>query len=223
MTLFISGPGGKTDIASGCTVEVEDSNGGVFKIVNPPGKMPAGISSADVIFVCVDSPGSKLVTMSSSSVAAVKLPDGGSEPTQIKEPRDIAFCYEQGSIYLSLSNALHYYIVSTSGVVRKYKFNEDNIVSSETCNAEGGQSKLCISDKKITIKKDCAGSSISGLVSGYVSASIAYLFDTENAVYVFDASAFTSGQATDMKKVNATDAWKGHTPPPFHPKPHKGK
>ncbi|KAH9391214.1 hypothetical protein TYRP_006812 [Tyrophagus putrescentiae] len=68
MTLFISGPGGKSDLSSGCTVEVDENKEGIFKITNPPGKLPSGLSSADVIFVCGDSSGSKLVTMSSSSV-----------------------------------------------------------------------------------------------------------------------------------------------------------
>ncbi len=208
MTLFISGPGGKSDTASGCTVQVKESSDGVFRITNPPEKMPAGVASADVIFVCIDSPGSRLVTMSSSSVDTVKLPGGGSEPTQITSPRNIAFCHEQGGIYLSTSNALHYYIVESGGAVEKYTFNSDNIASSTSCNDEGFSSKLCVSDDKVTIKKDCSGSSIPGLISGYVTASIAYLFASDNTVYVFGASAFSSGQPTDLKKVTSKDAWK---------------
>ncbi len=222
MTLFISGPGGKSDTASGCTVQVKESSEGVFRITNPPEKMPAGVASADVIFVCIDSPGSRLVRMSSSSVDTVKLPDGGSEPTKITKPNDINYCFDSGSIHLSSSNALHYYVVGSDGAVEKFHFGAESIASSSYCNREGNPSKLCINDDKVTIKEGCSGASIPGLVSGYVSASIAYLFASDNTVYVFGASAFSSGQPTDLKKVDAADAWAGNTPAPVQPHPSNG-
>ncbi len=61
------------------------------------------------------------------------------------------------------------------------------------------------------IKKYCQGSTIPNLSSGYVSDTTAYLFDTANTVYVFDASTFTSGQLVDLKKVSSKEAWKGST------------
>ncbi|KAH9392528.1 hypothetical protein TYRP_005607 [Tyrophagus putrescentiae] len=192
MTLFISGPGGKSDVAAGCTVQMDENKDGVFKITDPPAKMPNGVSNADVIFVCVDKSGSLLMTMSSGSVGAVKLPDGGSSA-------------RLGNIHLSSSESLYYYTVSSSGEICNKIFSSKNsITSSEKCYDQGHTSKLCVNGDKITVKKDCQGSSISNLVSGYVGGSTAYLFGSDNTVYVFDASAFTSGQ-----KVASKDAWKG--------------
>ena len=209
MTFFISGPGGKTDVANGCTVQVEENNNGIFKITNPPSKMPNGVSSAEVIFVCLDLSDSKLVTMSKSSVAAVSLPDGGPlVPVPIIHAALLS-CFDDGSIHLSSSKSPHYWTVSSSGEVDRYHFNQKNITSSEACNLETIPNKLCIDGNKITIKKDCQGSSILSLVSGYVSDTTAYLFDTANTVYLFDASVFTSKESVDLKKVSSKEAWKG--------------
>ncbi len=209
MTLFISGPGGKSDVVAGCTVQVDENTSGVFKITDPPAKMPNGVSNADVIFVCVDSSGSKLVTMSSSSVGAVKLPDGGAVTTKITKPRYISDCYDSGNVHLSTSKSLHYYTLSSSGDVTYQNFNKKTIESSITCNTGEVSSKLCINGDKITVKEGCQGSSISNLVSGYVGGSSVYLFGSDNTVYVFDASAFTSEQSVALKKVASKDAWKG--------------
>ncbi len=209
MTLFISGPGGKSDVAAGCTVQMDENKDGVFKITDPPAKMPNGVSNADVIFVCVDKSGSLLMTMSSSSVGAVKLPDGGTVKTAITDSGYITDCYRTGSIHLSSSKSLHYYTISSSGEVVYTYFNGKTIESSFTCIPVEVSSKLCVNGDKITVKKDCQGSSISNLVSGYVGGSSAYLFGSDNTVYVFDASAFTSGQSVALKKVASKDAWKG--------------
>ena len=208
MTLFISGPGGKSDVAAGCTVQMDENKDGVFKITDPPAKMPNGVSNADVIFVCVDKSGSLLMTMSSGSVGAVKLPDGGTVQTAIKDNDKITDCFDKGNIHLSSSKSLYYYTVSSSGEVHKFSF-ENSITTSERCFAEKHKSKLCVNGDKIIVKKDCQGSSISNLVSGYVGGSFAYLFGSDNTVYVFDASAFTSGQSVALKKVASKDAWKG--------------
>ncbi len=206
MTLFISGPGGKTDVASGCTVQMDENKDGVFKITDPPAKMPNGVSSADVIFVCVDKSGSLLMTMSSGSVGAVKMPDGGSASISIKGKLNTEICFDSGSIHLSSSKSLNYYTLSTAGEVNMFFF-KDSITDSEKCYDKAQPSKLCVNGDKITVKKDCQGSSISNLVSGYVGGSTAYLFGSDNTVYVFDASAF-KGQSVDLKRVSSKDAWK---------------
>ena len=206
MTLFISGPGGKSDLSSGCTVEVDENKEGIFKITNPPGKLPSGLSSADVIFVCGDSSGSKLVTMSSSSVGAVNLPDGGSVQTKITKQLKIAVCYDGGSLHLPASNSLHYWTVSSSGDVTKFHFNAKDIASSQTCQSEGMINKLCINDAKIAVKDDCSGSSIPSFSAGYLG-SAGFLFGTDNSVYIFDAGVF-SGMSSSLKKVSSKDAWK---------------
>ena len=209
MTLFISGPGGKTDVASGCTVQVEENNNGIFKITNPPSKMPNGVSSADAIFVCLDSPsGSKLVKMSSSKVEAVNLPDGGAVTLNIFH---IPACFYSEYIYLPSNTPLYYYPVGPNGKVRYANFLGDNITSSEICDPGKPAKKVCTNGNKIKVKKGCQGSTIPNLVSGYVSGSTAYLFDTANTVYVFDASAFTSEESVDLKKVSSKEAWKGST------------
>ncbi|KAH9392527.1 hypothetical protein TYRP_005606 [Tyrophagus putrescentiae] len=208
MTLFISGPGGKSDVAAGCTVQMDENKDGVFKITNPPSKMPNGVSNADVIFVCVESSTSKLVTMSSSSIGAVNLPDGGVVQTKIKQENDIKTCFYDGGTHISSSKSLHYYAISSSGEVRNYHFDKNDIKSSDSCNSEGILGNLCTNENKIIVKEDCKGSSISNLVSGYVGGSTAYLFGSDNTVYVFDASAF-KGQSVALKKVASKDAWKG--------------
>ena len=210
MTLFISGPGGKTDVASGCTVQVEENNNGIFKITNAPSKMPNGVSSAEIFFICVDSSGSKLMKLSSSSVVGVNLPDGGITPTNIKEKLQVTHCLRSDSSYISLNTPLHYYMFSTNGVVRPTSFGGKNISSAFACNTKTS-SNLCVSENKIMIKKYCQGSTIPNLSSGYVSDTTAYLFDTANTVYVFDASVFTSEQSVDLKKVSSKEAWKGST------------
>ena len=211
MTLFISGPGGKSDLSSGCTVEVDENKEGIFKITNPPGKLPSGLSSADVIFVCGDSSGSKLVTMSSSSVGAVNLPDGGSVQTQITGQTDILYCYDGGSIHLPSSKSLHYWTVSSSGKVDEFHFDTDSITTSDRCIPKGSPSKLCINDATITVKKDCSGSSIPSFSAGYLG-SAGFLFGTDNSVYIFDAGVF-SGMSSSLKKVSSKNAWKGATTP----------
>ncbi len=207
MTLFISGPGGKSDVAAGCTVQMDENKDGVFKITDPPAKMPNGVSNADVIFVCVDKSGSLLMTMSSGSIGAVKLPDGGTVKTEITKPGKISDCYDSGSTHLPTSKALYYYTISSNGELVTYFFNGKDISSSSMCNGSPS-SKLCVNGDKVTVKEGCQGSSISNLVSGYVGGSSAYLFDTANTVYVFDASAF-KGQSVALKKVASKDAWKG--------------
>ncbi|KAH9391215.1 hypothetical protein TYRP_006813 [Tyrophagus putrescentiae] len=206
MTLFISGPGGKSDLSSGCTVEVDENKEGIFKITNPPGKLPSGLSSADVIFVCGDSSGSKLVTMSSSSVGAFNLPDGGSVKTEITRPDKITDCYDSGSLHLPASNSLHYWTVRSNGDVTEFHFNEKDIASSQMCQAEGSLDKLCINDATITVKKDCSGSSIPSFSAGYLG-SAGFLFGTDNSVYIFDAGIF-SGMSSSLKKVSSKNAWK---------------
>ena len=206
MTLFISGPNGKSDVASGCTVQVDESKDGIFKITNPLAKMPNGVSSADVIFVCADSSGSKLVTMSSSSVDAIDLPDGESVPVKMK-PSDLSLCFEDGSIHLSSNKSLYYWTFGSSGKMKHFHFNQESIMSSSSCNLESVPSKLCVNDEKIVIKDGCKGSVIPNLVSGYVSNTTAYLFDTTSSVYVFNASAFTDGQSVDLAKVGSKEAW----------------
>ena len=188
---------------------MDENKDGVFKITDPPAKMPNGVSNADVIFVCLDKSGSLLMTMSSGSVGAVKLPDGGTVQTEVKTPKFLSDCYDSGNVHISSSKSLYYWTLSSSGEVTKYKFVGNNIASSDKCSAEGVSSKLCVNGDKITVKKDCQGSSISNLVSGYVGGSSAYLFGSDNTVYVFDASAFTSGQSVALKKVASKDAWKG--------------
>ncbi|KAH9402711.1 hypothetical protein TYRP_015462 [Tyrophagus putrescentiae] len=86
-------------------------------------------------------------------------------------------------------------------------FNGKDIASSDSCSFEKNSSKLCINDKKIVIKDGCKGSVIPNLVSGYVSNTTAYLFDTASSVYVFNASAFTDGQSVDLAKVGSKEAW----------------
>ncbi len=211
MTLFISGPGGKTDVAGGCTVQVEENNNGIFKITNPPSKMPNGVSSADAIFVCLDSPsGSKLVKMSSSKVETVNLPDGGTVPLKLD---NVGTCFYREYIYVSSNTPLYYYPIGPepNAKVRYSHFYGKNITSSDRCYPGEPAKKLCISGNKLIVKKGCQGSSIPNLVSGYVSDTTAYLFDTANTVYVFDASAFTSEESVDLKKVSSKEAWKGAT------------
>ena len=207
MTLFISDLNGKTDVASGCTVQVEETKDGIFKITNPPAKIPNGVNSADVIFVCADSSGSKLVTMSKSSVAAVNLPDGGTLPTKITDKAEIFNCFDDGSIHVSSSAPLHYYTISSSGKVIYSNLNGKDIENADSCHPNKVTSKLCVNDTMIVIKDGCKGSSIPNLVSGYVSNTTAYLFDTASSVYVFDASAFTDGQSVDLAKVGSKEAW----------------
>ena len=212
MTLFISGPGGKSDLSSGCTVEVDENKEGIFKITNPPGKLPSGLSSADVIFVCGDSSGSKLVTMSSSSVGAFNLPDGRSVKTEITEQLKIAVCYDGGSLHLPASNSLHYWTVSSGGKVTKYIFKGASIASANRCDEDDDvPSKLCISDNTIAVKKDCPSSSIPSFSAGYLG-SAGFLFGTDNSVYIFDAGVF-SGMSSSLKKVSSKNAWKGATTP----------
>ena len=206
MTLFISGPGGKSDVAAGCTVQMDENKEGVFKIADSPAKMPNGVSNADVIFVCVDKSGSLLMTMSSSSVGAVKLPDGGTVKTKITEKKEIDYCYDSGNIHISSSKSLYYWTLSSSGDVDRFSFDE-SITTSKKCFSEKYSSKLCVNGDKITVKKDCHGPSIPSLTSGYVGGSTAYLFGTDNTVYTFDASAF-KGQSVDLKRVSSKDAWK---------------
>lgn len=194
MTLFISGPGGKTDVAGGCTVQVEENNNGIFKITNPPSKMPNGVSSADAIFVCLDSPsGSKLVKMSSSKVEAVNLPDGG--VVSLKLDR-IGTCFYSEYIYLSSNTPLYFYPIGPVPKEKVYYANFDgkNISSAYNCNPGKPAKNICTNGNQIIVKMDCQGLTISNLVSGYVSDTTAYLFDTANTVYVFDASVFTSEQ-----------------------------
>ena len=211
MTLFISGLGGKTDVVSGFTVQVEENNNGIFKITNPPSKMPNGVSSAEVIFVCVDLPdGSKLMTMSSSNVFAVNLPGGGTVPTEIKRKNDVLHCIRSGSTYVSSSTPLYYYMIDSDGALRHTNVIGKNISSSFACGSEFA-TKLCINENKLKVKVGCQGSTIPNLVSGYVSDTTAYLFDTANTVYVFDSSVFTSEQSVDLKKVISKEAWKGAT------------
>ena len=206
LTLFISGPGGKSDLSSGCTVEVDENKKGIFEITNPPGKLPSGLSSADVIFVCGDSSGSKLVTMSSSSVGAFNLPNGGSAQMKITEHLQIAVCYDGGSIHLPSSESLNYWTVSSSGKINEFHFDRDSITSAGMCIPKGSPSKLCISDTTIAVKDDCLGSSIPSFSAGYLG-SAGFLFGTDNSVYIFDASAF-SGTSSSLKKVSSKDAWK---------------
>ncbi len=209
MTLFISGPGGKTDVANGCTVQVEENNNGIFKITNPPSKMPNAVSSATVIFVCVDSSGSNVVTMNKNSVFAANLPDGKAVPVKI-HPSFFPACFYDGVTHISSNTPLYYYTINSSEVRHRY-FSGKTILSSDVCNPKGLIKYLCINNNKIVIKENCQGSVIPNLVSGYVSDTTAYLFDTANTVYVFDASVFTSEQSVDLKKVSSKEAWKGST------------
>ena len=209
MTLFISGPNGKSDIASGFTVQVEENNNGIFKITNPPSKMPNAVSRAEVIFVCVDSSGSNVVTMSKSSVSTANLPDGKTLPVKIN-PIYLLACFDDGIIHISSSSLLQYYTINSSEF-RHRNFNGKTILSSSGCDANEVTKYICINDNKILIKEGCQGSSIPNLVSGYVSNTTSYLFDTTNTVYVFDASALTSRQSVDLKKVSSKEAWKGAT------------
>ncbi len=210
MTLFISGPGGKSDLSSGCTVEVDENKEGIFKITNPPGKLPSGLSSADVIFVCGDSSGSKLVTMSSSSVGALNLPDGGSVQMKI-DPKYYSICFDDGSLHLPSSNSLHYWTVSSGGKVDEFHFDRDSISSAGMCIPKGSPSKLCISDTTIAVKDDCTGSTIPSFSAGYLG-SAGFLFSTDNSVYIFDAGIF-SGMSSSLKKVSSKNAWMGTTTP----------
>lgn len=222
LTLLISGQD-KTSV-DGCLAEVEEPLNGVFKItkVEP---LPSGIpNDAPIKFACIDTFGSKLVTMSSKSIGAVTLPSGSFEPTAIKDDKNIGYCINSGNIYLPSSDSLYYFTIDASGDLKKYFFHGKEIKTSDTCSLDGNYDFLCITGAKITVSAPCQGKPISGLTSGFVGGSSTYLFDGSNTVYVFASIAIDRKETVNLKKVTSKDAWTlGVNPNSDNPSNKKGK
>lgn len=187
---------------------VDEPDNGTFKITKGQlTPLPAGISNDPVKFVCADSSGSNLVTMSDSKVGGVTLPGGGSVQTAITDADAISNCFSSGKIHLSSSELVNYYSIGSDGRGRKFKFYEGSIKSSTGCIFNGDLGYLCTSGLQISFSTTCTGTPISGLVSGFVGVTNAYLFDDSN-VYVFSSNAFT-GQSVLLTKKDSKSAWLG--------------
>ena len=211
----MSGTGSHKDPSGGYQVAVDEAADGVFKISSAPVAVPSGVPSDTVKFVCKDSSGDNLVAMSSSEVGALLLPKGTYENSAAKG-FDVLNCYRDGSLHLSSNDAGHFYAVTPdTGNFASYHFNDNNNIkdSSKCISAEKDLGQLCISGDSISFKKKCDGSSLSGIISGSVGASNAYLFDDSNTVYAFSASVFKEGGSVKLTKQSKEKAFVGKTKP----------
>ena len=222
----MSGTGDHKNPSGGYQVAVDEAADGVFKISSAPVAVPSGVPSDTVKFVCKDSSGDNLVAMRSSEVGALLLPKGTYENSAAKG-FDVSYCYRDGSLHLSSNDAGHFYSVTPdTGNFASYHFNDNNNIkdSSKCISAETDLGQLCISGDSISFKKKCDGSPLSGIISGSVGASNAYLFDDSNTVYAFSASVFKgSGSSSKLTKQSKEKAFVGKAKPkPPAPDP-KGK
>ncbi len=216
LTLFVSGSGNHKNPSGGYQVAVEEATDGVFKISSAPVPVPSGIpSNADVKFVCKDSSGDNLVAMSNSEIGTLLLPSGSYEKTVIKNNGiDLPLCYLKASLHLSSNEAGHFYAISTDGNFTKFHFNQNSIKVSTVCiRPDDGLGQLCINEENISFKDKCDGTVPSGIISGSVGSTNAYLFDDSNTVYAFEASVFTSKQSAKLTKKSKEEAFVGQVKP----------
>ncbi len=216
LTLFVSGPGSGNhkNPSGGYQVAVEEATDGVFKISSAPVPVPSGIpSNADVEIVCKDSSGDNLLAMSSSEIGTLLLPLGNYEKTMIIET-NIVGCYHKGSLHLSSNEADHFYaIVPETGNFRQLYFENKSIKASSLCIAPDKLGQLCINEDSISFKDKCDGTVPSGIISGSVGSTNAYLFDDSNTVYVFEATVFKSKQSAKLTKKSKDEAFVGQIKP----------
>lgn len=192
----------------GYLLEVKTPENGPLVISPPPLPIPFGIPSiASVRFVMSDTDGSsKLITMDNWNTGFVILPGGGYIKLNPSSPKD---CFENGDVHISYDKVLlQYFTIQANGQVRRYSFgkNPSNIADMDYCgwtnyNEEGNF--ICTSGSQISIGK-CTGSPVSGLVSGYIGPSYAYLFDSHNNVYIFNASIFEYTKNSTLPPVPFT-------------------
>ena len=162
--------------------------------------------------------------MSFTEVGALLLPKANYEKTKVTDKIDVSLCYRDGSLHLSSNDAGHFYaVILETGNFRKFSFDKSNIKTSSTCNFDSEEpGQLCINGNSISIKEKCEGSPPSGIISGSVGASNAYLFDDSNTVYAFSASVFKEGgSSSKLTKQSKEKAFVGKAkpkPPPPDPK-----
>ena len=191
---------------------VDEAADGVFKISSAPVAVPSGIPNDDVKFVCKDSTGDNLVAMSDNEVGALLLPKGTYEKTKVVD-KDVYSCNRDGSLHLSSNDAGYFYAISKENF-KKYHFAKDSIKTSTACSVDGDElGQPCISGDSISVKKKCDGTVPSGIISGSVGASNAYLFDDSNTVYAFSASVFKEGGSVKLTKQSKEKAFVGKTKP----------
>ncbi|KAH9408406.1 hypothetical protein TYRP_012079 [Tyrophagus putrescentiae] len=212
LTLFVSGSGSTHSPSGGYQVAVSESKG-AFKITGTPVSVPSGIpSDAAVIFYCKDS-GDNLVAMSSKSVGVLPLPSGSYEPTEI-DSEAVGNCYKNGYLYLSTTESLNYFVISSTGYAVKYHFYANSDIKSLTsCSSQNPLGHLCINGDNISIKKKCDGSPLSGVISGFVS-NTAYFVDGSGTVYSFPGSALVKDGSAKLTKLTKEKAFVGEAVQP---------
>ena len=223
-TLLISGTGGGDN---GYMVGVADNDNGVFHLKNLSfTKLPSstsGLTSDPVVFVCLDSTGSKLVSMSESKVSAVTLPDGAAVKPGIADKSDVATCFRSGEVHLAASSSQapsYFSIEKSSGRLTKFHFDKESIETSDGCATDGALGFLCTGGTDMSLfSHSCTGKPIADLVSGYVGPTTAFLFDASNTVYAFPSALFSNvNQSVAVKKVSAKEAWPSDRPTTKKPK-----
>ncbi len=227
LTLFVSGTGSITDPNGGYQVTVDKVVNSVITISQDPEPLPSGIDWLEhsIKFVCYDSTGTYLVTMSEGKAGALSLDKKNFIGVMAgQEPGVILYCSKFGALHVSSLNPLHFYLVnyrSYDGSI-EYIFlrgpepsPETTLSTADGCGNGDPDLKplgfLCVTgDQVVFSKEECDFTFTTDLVSGFVDEHTVYLFAKNNTVYTFSAKVFQKkGLSAKLIKANKGNAWKG--------------
>mgnify|MGYP007002759557 CR=1 FL=1 len=183
LTVFVSDH--RYDLVGGYRLEVYPSDAGRLQVSSHPIPLPGGVPSGSVNFVCKDSSGSSLVVMDNAAVHRIALPSNSIFSVDMNSTAS-SYCYSGGSLHVSSSSLLHYYVITSDGKVTLDGFVGDPIASSKQCLDPDPQGLLCFSSTTVTMTKDpCSGTFPKDLTAGYINHRGVYLLDKSNTAYVF--------------------------------------
>ena len=236
MTLFVSGTGSPTDPNGGYQVTVDEVVDSVIYISQDPEPLPSGIDWLEhsVKFVCSDSTGTYLVTLSSEKAGALSLDNknfivavGGYDSSVL------TFCWGGEALHVSSLNLLQFNHINFdkyNGSVPFYFIKSTSLDGTTIRNAEGCtyfehsnfMGFLCLNGDQVVFNQEkCTDGFTTGIISGFVDEHTVYFFAKDNTVYTFSAKVFQkNGPSAKVIKASRGDAWKG---PGDEPPPSKSK